>query len=350
VSQCTSMTVGFDIGDRSSLVCAIDAVGECVEESKVPTTKRGVEVAFARREPCLVVLEAGTHSPWISRQIESYGHEVVIANPRMLPLIYKSTDKDDSNDAERLARLGRSDRRLLSPLKHRSSDVQETLSIILARDALVRVRTSLINHCRGSVKSTGERLPRTGAERFHRLASQLPVSRQAALAPVMQSLEAISLQIKQLEQIIKQRCESDFAEDTSAMTQVGGVGPITALGYVTTLEDPNRFKKARDVAGYLGLKPRRARSGDSDPQLRITKAGNPYLRRLLVGSAQYILGPFGPDTDLRRWGMKLSARGGKNAKKRAVVAVARKLAVLLLKLWKTREVYEPLKNAERKAA
>jgi transposase len=139
---------------------------------------------------------------------------------------------------------------------------------------------------------------------------------------------------------IEQLCQEHYPE-THHLRQVSGVGPITALAYVLTLDDPDRFRKSREVAPALGLVPKRDQSGDRDPQLRITKTGDSYLRRLLVGSAQYILGPFGPDCDLRRWGLKLAQRGGKNAKKRAVVAVARKLAVLLHHLWVTGEVYDP---------
>jgi transposase len=123
-----------------------------------------------------------------------------------------------------------------------------------------------------------------------------------------------------------------------------GVGPITALAYVLTLENPDRFVKSRDVGPYLGLVPKQEDSGESPPQLGISKAGDTMMRRLLVGSAHHILGPFGPDTDLRRYGLRLCERGGKNAKKRAAVAVARKLAVLLHCLWVSGEVYEPLRQ------
>ena len=129
------------------------------------------------------------------------------------------------------------------------------------------------------------------------------------------------------------------------LRQVPGVGALTALTYVLTLEDPARFADPRAVGSYLGLRPRQADSGDLSPQLHVTKAGDEMLRRLLVGAAHYILGPFGPDTDLRRWGLGLAARGGKRGKRLAVVAVARKLSVLLLRLWATGEAYEPLRNA-----
>ena len=132
------------------------------------------------------------------------------------------------------------------------------------------------------------------------------------------------------------------------MRQVEGIGPLTALTFVLTLEDPYRFEKSRSVGAYLGLVPATDQSGDRDPQKRISKEGDEMLRKLLVGSAHYILGPFGSDSDLRRHGEKIASRGGKNAKKRAAVAVARKLSVLLHSLWVSGEVYDPLHNAHRR--
>ena len=129
------------------------------------------------------------------------------------------------------------------------------------------------------------------------------------------------------------------------LKQVKGVGTLIALTFLLTLEDPHRFGKSRDVGGYLGLQPGRRNSGKSEPQLHISKEGDPYLRTLLVQGAQHILGPFGVDCDLRRWGLKLAERGGKSGKKRAIVATARKLAVLLHHLWVSAEVYEPLHNS-----
>ena len=130
--------------------------------------------------------------------------------------------------------------------------------------------------------------------------------------------------------------------ETQWLLQVQGVGPVTALAYVLTLEEPTRFEKSRTVGAFLGLTPRRDQSGQSDKQLPITKAGNTYLRQLLVNCAHYIMGPFAQDSDLRRYGERIASRGGKNAKKRAVVAVARKLAVLLHRLWQDQSTYQPL--------
>jgi transposase len=202
----------------------------------------------------------------------------------------------------------------------------------------------LVNHVRGSIKPFGERISGTTTKNFHKKAKDsIPEDLLKNEQPLLKLLEAVSTTIKQYDKQIEALCE-EYSE-TKRLRQVKGVGPLTSLAFVLIIEDPKRFKKSRDVGSYLGLVPRRSQSGAQDPQLRITKAGDPFLRVLLVQSAHYILGPFGGDCDLRRHGEKIAARGGKNSKKRAVIAVARKLAVLLHRLWVTGKTYKPLREA-----
>jgi len=201
-----------------------------------------------------------------------------------------------------------------------------------------------VNHVRGSVKAVGRRVPKCSTPVFaYRAEAHVPESLAAALRPVLETITQLSEQIHELDRRVEEIARKDYPE-TDVLRQVPGVGSLTALCYVLTLEDPARFPTSRDVGAYVGLVPKRRSSGERDPELGITRAGDRMLRRLLVQAAHYTLGPFGPDTDLRRWGEKLAARGGKNAKKRAIVAVARKLAVLLHSLWSTGEVYEPLRH------
>jgi transposase len=344
------LTIGVDLGDRSSRYCTVDGQGEVVVERSVATTKKGLAQAFGSIPRCRIALEVGTHSPWVSRLLRSWGHEVVVANARRVRLITDSSRKNDRLDARTLARLARIDPELLSPVKHRSAGAQMDLLAIRARAVLVESRTRLVNAARGLVKSLGERLRSCDAAHLgpEELAA-LPEGMRAALRPLLAEVESLSETIHQYDLMIEQMAQTRYPE-TQLLRQVPGVGPLIALTDVLTLEDPGRFAKSRDVGAYMGLRPRREQSGKRDPELRITKEGDPYLRQLLVQGAHYILGPFGPDTDLRRWGQKLAARGRKNAKKRARVAVARKLAVLLHKLWATGEVYEPLRNATLHAA
>lgn len=340
--------LGLDLGDDYCHYCALDGRGEVVVEGRVATDPRALRESFAALPKCTVAIEAGTHSPWVSRVLRDLGREVLVANPRQIPLIYKNPQKTDRADAENLARLARFDRQMLKPIQHRSAEEQESMAVLRSRNALVEARSKLINHVRGTVKPLGGRIPPCSAESFHTVAPEhLPAGLKEALAPVLGVIEQLTRQIRLLDKRIEELCESKHPK-SALLRQITGVGPVTSLAFMLVLHDPTRFTSSRAVGAYLGLTPRKDESGKQKPQLRITKTGDQFVRRLLVNSAQYILGPFGPDTDLRRFGLALSRRGGKNGKKRAVVAVARKLAVLLHRLWITGEVYEPLRKSPRK--
>ena len=336
------LTVGIDVGDRSSRYCILDEQGEVLAEGNVATTKKGFAQVFGSKPRSRVALEVGTHSPWVSRYVADLGHEVIVANARRVRLISDSSRKDDRLDAQTLARLVRIDPELLSPIRHRSAQAQADLMVIRARAVLVEARTMLVNAARGLTKSYGERLGSCGTGQVREeLAKSLSEPLQSALKPLLAEVESVSKRIREYDEQIETIGKSRYPE-TELLKQVHGVGALTALTYVLTIDDPYRFRRSRDAGAYFGLRPRRRESGDSRPQLRITKEGDAYMRKLLVQCAHHILGPFGPDSDLRRWGLELAERGGKNAKKRALVAVARKLAVLLHKLWVTGEVYEAL--------
>ena len=344
-------TAGLDLGDKYSYLCLIDTLsGEVVEEGRLRTTPEAFRRRFASEQPPMrIAIEAGTHSPWASRVLEECGHEVLVANARKLRLIYANKRKTDEVDAENLARLARVDPKLLYPLKHRSEDSQAHLAIIRSRQALVGARTQLVNHVRGAVKSFGARLPKCPARSFHKRASEhIPEALIPALGPILEQIGSLTQRIRDYERELETIAKEHYPQETELLRQVEGIGPLTALTFVLTLEDPYRFERSRSVGAYLGLVPASDQSGDRDPrEKRISKEGDEMLRKLLVGSAHYILGPFGSDSDLRRHGEKIASRGGKNSKKRAVVAVARKLAVLLHRLWITGEVYDPLHNAHR---
>ena len=339
------LTVGVDLGDQWSHYCILGLEGETLGEGQMRTTPQDVAGFFQALNGARVVLEVGTHSAWVREVICGYGHEVLVANPRLMEGSKRRKRKNDRIDANKLARLGRVDPQSLHPMQHRSAEVRQDLVMLRARDALVAARTELINATRGLVKSMGARLPRCSSPSFARKVEEaVPAEIQEALLPLVRMTAALSDSIQGYDEKIEELASEKYGH-TTLLRQVKGVGPITALAYVLTLENPERFVKSRDVGPYLGLVPKQEDSGESQPQLGISKAGDTMVRRLLVGSAQYILGPFGPDTDLRRYGLRLCERGGKNAKKRAAVAVARKLAVLLHRLWVSGEVYEPLRHA-----
>ena len=341
-------TAGLDLGDKYSYLCLIDQQsGEMVEEGRLRTTPEAFRRRFASERPMRIAIEAGTHSPWASRVLEGCGHEVLVANARKLRLIYANKRKTDEIDAENLARLARVDPKLLYPLKHRGEESQAHMAIIRSREALVSTRTQLVNHVRGAVKSFGARLPKCPARSFHNKAPEhIPEALLPAVGPILEQIGLLTQRIREYNRELQTIAKERYPE-TDLLRQVEGVGPLTALTFVLTLEDPYRFEKSRSVGAYLGLVPASDQSGDRDPQKRISKEGDEMLRKLLVSGAHYILGPFGSDSDLRRHGEKIASRGGKNAKKRAVVAVARKLSVLLHSLWISAEVYEPLRNTHR---
>jgi transposase len=303
-----------------------------------------MEHVFGKIPHSRVALETGTHSPWVSRQLTPLGHEVIVARARNVRLISESNRKDDRLDARTLARLARIDPGLLGPVRHRSAPAQIHLTVIRARAALVSTRTALVNAARGLTKSYGERLKKCSTERIYR-ESSLGLSHELrqVLDPLLREIESLNERIAEYDRRIEQIAKEVHPE-VALLKQVKGIGTLIALTYVLSIDDPQRFRRSRDAGCFLGLRPGRRNSGQSEPQLHISKEGDCYLRTLLVQGAHYILGPFGEDSDLRRWGLRLAERGGKNAKKRAVVAVARKLAVLLHKLWVSGEVYEPLRN------
>jgi len=338
------LTTGLDLGDRTSYYCILDEAGEVIFEHELLTTPKGIEEVFVRIPRSRIALETGTHSPWVSRQLTQLGHEVIVAHARKVRLISESSRKDDRLDARTLARLARIDPGLLGPVRHRSAKAQIHLTVIRARAALVSTRTALVNAARGLTKSYGARLRKCGTEQMSReMTKELKPELREALDPLLAEIESLHERIAEYDTRIEQIAKEVYPQ-VAVLRQVKGVGPLIALTYVLTLDDPHRFRRSRDVGCFLGLRPGRRNSGMSEPQLHISKEGDRYLRTLLVQGAHYVLGPFGQDSDLRRWGLKLAERGGKNAKKRAVVAVARKLAVLLHKLWVSGEVYEPLRN------
>ena len=252
-------TIGIDLGDRWSRYCILGGDGQIVEEDRIPTSTGALERAF--KKTTRVVVEAGTHSPWVSRLLEKLGHEVVVANARKVRLIYESDSRNDRLDARMLARLGRVDVNLLAPIRHRGAETQADLAVIRGRDCLVAARTQLINAVRGMVKSVGGRLPKSTTAAFAgKVSSLIPSELKVALEPLLSSIAALTEQIAKADEQIAQLAEAKYPE-TKLLRQVKGVGPLIALTYVLTVGDPNRFAKSRTVGSYLGLRPGSANPG-----------------------------------------------------------------------------------------
>lgn len=336
-----SRTIGIDLGDKFSHYCLLENEGELIEEGRFRTTREGVRSHFENLPKMRVALETGTHSAWVSQLLEELGHEVIVANAGQIPAITGSDKKTDANDAENLARFARFDPHLLHPITHRDKAKQIDLTVVRLRAKLVEVRTTLINTVRGTVKSFGFRLPRCIADAFaNKCQAALPTELETMLQPLLDQIGALTKAIKSYDDTIEKIASAKYPE-AAILRTVPGVGPIASLTFVLTIGDKDRFCTSRDVGAYLGLRPKRCQSGSFDPQLRITKAGDHYLRKTLVQCAHYILGPLGPDSAIRRWGLSLASRGGTNGKKRAITAVTRKLSILLHRLWTTRQHYRP---------
>ena len=299
-------TLGIDLGDRKSDFCLLDEAGQVIDRARVQTTADAIRRALEPVGPCRVVMEVGTHSPWISRLVQRLGHEVVVANPRKVQLISKGMRKNDRKDAELLARLGRADTELLSPIQHRGEEAQLLLLAVRQRDGLVRRRTSLITEVRGLVKSLGFRVRSCSSAVFPRRSREdLPSDMAKGLKPTLSSIQELTEHIRELDRVIENPPKPIRAV-TEHLRQISGVGPVLALTFVLSIDDPGRFQDSRDLGPFLGLVPRQDQSGGTDKQLSISKAGNPYLRSLLVNAAHYIISR-GPKTRLQAFGIRLEA-------------------------------------------
>lgn len=343
-SAIPELTIGLDLSDRSFQFCELNANGEIVQEGQLKLDPPSLRKYLASQPRARVALETGGQSGWVKQVIEELGHEAVVANARELQAVTGRSHRTDHHDARQLARLARVDRELLNPVKLRDGQPQAALFVIRARALLVEVRTMLINFARGITKTTGQRLPSSASHRFaERVRDAVPEALRPALLPLLKVLEQVSGEVDGYDENIEALAQQRYPE-TRFLRQAPGVGTLTALTFVLTVNDPARFVHSRDVGPFLGLVPRRRQSGEQDPHLRISKCGDGYLRKLLVQCAHVVMGRFGPDCALRRWALE-HARGSRSAKKRTVVAVARKLAVLLHRLWSRQAVFQPFPAA-----
>ena len=343
--QSTPYGLGLDISDRSMMACLRSPDGSAAEETTLSTSPAVVAMYLRRLKDLqpVVALETGTHSNWIYDLAKELGFEqVILADARMLKVIFHSDKKTDRLDAQVLARFAQTCPELLHGIRPRGEQARQDRRLLSARRVSVQVRTKLINHVRGIVKSSGARLADCDTQSFPGLAESLPENLRQVLAPLFAALTQLTESIADYDKLVKQRCTGDPVIER--LMQVPGVGPTTALAFESAIEDPARFARNRTVASYLGLRPKVDQSGTIEKQLRITKAGDGYVRQLLVQCAHAILSKRTPVSDLKRWGQNIAESGGKRGKRRAAVAVARKLAVLLLTLWKTGSDYEPLRK------
>lgn len=336
--------IGIDLGNRKSQVCVRED-GKIVEQFKFSTDREGLKRAFKGRPHCSILMEACTVSHWVGRELRALGFHVIVIDPSRIPKEIRGRRKSDKIDARLLALICERGPEFYHEVEPRSFSTMLGLTVLRSRDLLVRQRTSLICAVRQCCASHGVRLKASPDSFAERASPQIPEEVFPHLEPLLRTIHQLTQSIRDYDAQLARKARDEYPQ-TALLRQVHGVGVVTSLAFVLHLEDPKRFAKSRQAGPFLGLIPNLHGSGDGDPQLRITRAGNPLIRKLMVQCAHILLRDNAPDTDLKRFGEAIARRGGKNAKKRAVVAVARKLSVLLLALWKTGEVYEPLRNSE----
>jgi len=336
--------IGLDMGDKNHKAIGLSEDGEIVDRMEVACTPDDVRTYLSQHPGAMLAIETGTHCRWVSRMGVELGHKVLVGNARKLRMIWGSTRKNDWKDAEMLARIARTDPKLLAPVRLRSDSDQELLRMLKARDFLVAHRSGIVTMIRGFCKSDGCRLEKCATEAFARQEFEVPVTVRATTKPLFAMLRDLTKKIALYDKMIAVAVREKHPAEARLLNTIDGVGPITAAAFLATIGDPATFGHARDAGAYFGLVPKQDQSGQTDKQMRISKQGNELVRKLLVTGANYIMGPFCKDSDLRRHGLRIAERGGKNAKKRAKVAVARKLAVLMLAMLKTQTEYRPLSN------
>lgn len=336
-------TVGIDLGTERSAYCVLDEAGAIREEGWMLTTRATLRAQWGgEREKGRVVIEACGLSTWVHEEFVALGYEVVVANPSKVALIGRNQQKSDQTDAYLLAKLGRADADLLCPVTPLGSAAHLVRSTVRLRHQVIDARVKLTNVVRGMGRTAGSPIPSCDAAHFTERArgAGLPADLRKQWEPMLFSIEGLQAAERRYDVMLQKLQRRPEYASSKILETVPGVGIVTAMTFILTIGDPTRFTDPRDVAAYLGLTPARKQSGESDPQLGITKAGDGYLRCLLVECAHRMLQDRSPACALRDWGRKLAQRGGKNGKRKAVVAVARKLAVLLYRLWQTQQPFE----------
>jgi transposase len=350
-------TIGMDVSDRKIQVCVMTKSGvnpKIVTETTIPTTKEGVQKFLSTQDKNTpVVFETGMHCRWMHEIGEGMGFKVYVANPCRLKMITESKTKNDVNDARMLARIALSDPGLLHPVKLRDAEHQKMLNLHEIRNLLIKQRTGMIVQMRFIAKSMGFRIPKTSTRCFHKLDTTLwPKEFRDIAWPMLKNLEQLDITIKTYEKKIRELAETPtFKAQVDRLMEIHYVGLYAATGFIAvTGGDMDRFERPRDIGPWLGLSPKQDQSGDIDKQCHITKAGSPLMRRLLVECAQMIVRDGAIETDLKIKGMRICVRGAKIAKRKAITAVARSLAVLMVAMLKKMDKpYKPLSEVNEKA-
>lgn len=329
--------VGIDVHQKYSQVCELSLNGVVESECQIPTTRSSLNRWFGKRDDLRIVVESSGVSRWVVRVLKEMGHEVTVVNPRRVRLIAESTLKTDRIDAEVLARLSCFGEGLLPTVYQRSEESANVQTRLRVRSTLVRSKVAMVNSLKGSLRNRGYRLRGQAIRRViaNLVAMELPSELRQSLDPLVEALLEVDERLRAVNAEIREECQENRL--LKRLQTVPGVGPVVSLAYVSWIDDPTRFRSSRQVGPYLGLRPKVRRSAEFEFRGRITREGNPELRRLLTQAAHCFLRTQ-QDSALKQWALDLEKRAGK---KKAIVALARKLAVLMHRLWVTGHDFEP---------
>jgi transposase len=337
--------IGMDVHKQETQVCIEDTTGTVVLEQRIRTTPERFTALLCGRPRARILLEAATESEWVAQHLETLGHEVIVADPNYAAMYATRSRrvKTDRRDARTLAdacRLG-----AYHPA-HRTSAAQRAVRAKLAvREALVQTRTRYLSVIRALLRREGIRVPSGSAAAFPRRLRQVAVAptQAAVVAPLVELLAPLNAAIAAADARVARRLAADPVARRLATTP--GVGPVTAVAFVATLDDVTRFARPGQVAAYLGLVPRERSSGERQRRGAVTKAGNKRLRWLLVQAAWGVWRDrHAASQPLRSWAVALAARRGKGV---AGVALARRLAGILFALWRDGTTFDPARVGRR---
>jgi len=326
---------GLDISDKSTHICVMDGEGKIVWRGVCATDPEVLAFTLRKhaRDVARVVLETGSLSAFLYHGLIERGVPVVcICARHAKKALSARTNKSDVHDAEGLAQLARTGWFKAVHIKDSATHLDRAQ--LKVREQLIKSHHAMVNQMRGLLKLFGLRMgkvttPGKRAERLEALYAQKSELR-VILAPLVATLTALEAQISSSSRSLKARAEADPV--CQRLMSVPGVGPIVALSFKSTIEDPGRFDHGQDAGAYAGLTPRRFQSGEHDAKGHISRAGDPMLRSALYEAANNLLSRVKRPSPLQTWGKALATSKGA---KRARVAVARKLAVLLHRLWQS---------------
>ncbi len=333
--------VGMDLGKRESQMAILTEDGELIDMRIRTERDRLIEV-FGRRPTAKILVEASTESEWVARCLEDLGHELIVADPNYAPMYAQRTRrvKTDRRDAHALAhacKLG-----AYRPAHRTSTERRHLRTLVAVREAVVRTRAAWIGRIQPVLRREGFRVRPGAPETFIRRVEELalPPALTTAIAPLLRLLRPVNEQIQALDAELERIVAAD--EVTRRLATTPGVGPVTAVAFVATVDDVTRFRDAHHLEAYLGLVPSEWSSSEIQRRGRITKAGNGRMRWLLVQAAWCILRrrKQSETAALREWADRIAGRRGRSI---AVVALARRLAGILFAIWRDGTVYDASK-------